>query len=214
MSAERPERPAEVALDHADHADAVEGHTDIAVASVNVEGTEIECSSRNATKLGVGMLTVRRRVRVALFSTGDEIVEPGTTRPAPALFDANRYLLAGLIERLGGVMLASGYAAAVIGLVGIPSGKRMLAWAAPVGRMAFSNYLGQSLILGWIFYGYGFGLFGRTSVTAALAIGLCVYAAQAGISAWWLRRYRYGPVEWLWRSLMYGAWQPMALRGA
>ncbi|MEA2823295.1 MAG: uncharacterized protein QOJ86_5299 [Bradyrhizobium sp.] len=118
------------------------------------------------------------------------------------------------IERLGTVVLASGYAAAVIGLAGIPSGQRMLAWAAPVGRMAFSNYLGQSVILGWIFYGYGFGLFGRSSVTAALAIGLCVYAAQVGISAWWLRRYRYGPVEWLWRSLMYGSRQPMALRGA
>jgi uncharacterized protein len=118
------------------------------------------------------------------------------------------------IERLGTVVLASGYAAAVIGLAGIPLGKRMLAWAAPVGRMAFSNYLGQSVILGWIFYGYGFGLFGRASVTTALAIGLCVYAAQVGISAWWLRRYRYGPVEWLWRSLMYGSRQPMALRRA
>ncbi|MEA2890520.1 MAG: uncharacterized protein QOI05_1313 [Bradyrhizobium sp.] len=118
------------------------------------------------------------------------------------------------IERLGTAVLASGYAAAVIGLAGIPSGKRMLAWAAPVGRMAFSNYLGQSVILGWIFYGYGFGLFGRASVTAALAIGVSVYAAQVGISAWWLRRYRYGPVEWLWRSLMYGSRQPMALRRA
>jgi uncharacterized protein len=118
------------------------------------------------------------------------------------------------IERLGTVVLASGYAAAVIGLAGIPLGKRMLAWAAPVGRMAFSNYLGQSVILGWIFYGYGFGLFGRSSVTTALAIGVSVYAAQVGISAWWLRRYRYGPVEWLWRSLMYGSRQPMALRRA
>ncbi len=51
--------------------------------------------------LGLAELTVRRRVRVALFSTGDEIVEPGTVRPRAALFDANRYLLAGLIERLG-----------------------------------------------------------------------------------------------------------------
>jgi molybdopterin molybdotransferase len=46
---------------------------------------------------------VRRRVRVAVFSTGDEIVEPGTVRPGASLFDANRYLLAGLIERLGAV---------------------------------------------------------------------------------------------------------------
>jgi len=54
-----------------------------------------------AAAVGLTALDVFRRVRVAVFSTGDEIVEPGMPRPAPALFDANRYLLAGLIERLG-----------------------------------------------------------------------------------------------------------------
>jgi molybdopterin molybdotransferase len=54
-----------------------------------------------AAAVGITALPMRRRVRVALFSTGDEIVEPGKPRPAAALFDANRYLLAGLIERLG-----------------------------------------------------------------------------------------------------------------
>jgi uncharacterized protein len=114
-----------------------------------------------------------------------------------------------VIERLSGLLLALGYAATVIALVSVPTGKRMLAWAAPVGRMAFTNYFCQSLIFGWIFFGYGFGLFGRVSVATALAIGVVVCVAQVGISAWWLRRYRYGPIEWLWRSLMYGTWQPM-----
>jgi len=54
-----------------------------------------------AAAVGLTMLTVHRRVRVAVFSTGDEIVEPGAARSAAALFDANRYLLAGLLERLG-----------------------------------------------------------------------------------------------------------------
>ncbi len=54
-----------------------------------------------AAAVGLTGVAVRRRVRVAVFSTGDEIVEPGSPRPAAALFDANRYLLAGLIERLG-----------------------------------------------------------------------------------------------------------------
>jgi len=112
-------------------------------------------------------------------------------------------------RRLGGVVLAAGYAASIVGLASVPAGQRMLAWAAPVGRMALTNYLGQSLILGWIFYGYGFGLFGKLSVSTAFTIGVVVYAMQAAISAWWLGRYRYGPVEWLWRSLMYGSWQPM-----
>ena len=54
-----------------------------------------------AAAVGLTGLDVFRRVRVAVFSTGDEIVEPGTPRPAPALYDANRYLLAGLLDRLG-----------------------------------------------------------------------------------------------------------------
>jgi molybdopterin molybdotransferase len=54
-----------------------------------------------AAAVGLTHLAVRRRVKVALFSTGDEIVEPGGPRPAAALYDANRYLLAGMLERLG-----------------------------------------------------------------------------------------------------------------
>jgi molybdopterin molybdotransferase len=54
-----------------------------------------------AAAVGLTSLNVRRRVRVALFSTGDEIVEPGSPRPAAALFDANRYLLQGMLDRLG-----------------------------------------------------------------------------------------------------------------
>ena len=76
--------------------------------------------------------------------------------------------------------------------------------------MAFTNYLAQSLIFGWIFYGYGLGLFGRLGAAEALAVGVAVYVAQVLFSAWWLGRYRYGPVEWLWRTLMYGAIQPMS----
>ena len=80
--------------------------------------------------------------------------------------------------------------------------------------LTLSPRLTQSLVLGWIFYGYGLGLFGRLSVVAAFAIALVLYAAQIVFSAWWLRRYRYGPVEWLWRSLMYGKRQPMAVTAA
>jgi uncharacterized protein len=115
---------------------------------------------------------------------------------------------------LGGVVLACGYAAIIMACVSFPAGEMLLAWAAPVGRMAFTNYLTQSLVLGWIFYGYGLGLFGRLSVVAALAIALVLYAAQIAFSACWLARYRYGPVEWLWRSLMYGKRQPMAMGAA
>ena len=88
----------------------------------------------------------------------------------------------------------------------------MFAWAALLGRMAFTNYLAQSLIFGWIFYGYGLGLFARIGVTAALALAICVYAGQVIASGLWLRHYRFGPVEWAWRSLMYGSLQPLSRR--
>jgi uncharacterized protein len=75
--------------------------------------------------------------------------------------------------------------------------------------MAFTNYLLQSLIFCWIFFGYGLGQFGRMSATMAFALGVAVYAAQMALSRRWLAHYRFGPVEWLWRTLMYGQAQPM-----
>jgi uncharacterized protein len=112
-------------------------------------------------------------------------------------------------EPLGTIALALGYGAAILGIARFERGKRLLGWAAPLGRMAFTNYVAQSVIFGWIFYGYGLGLFGRLGITEALTIGIAVYIAQVRFSTWWLRHYRYGPLEWLWRTLMYGVRQPM-----
>ena len=113
------------------------------------------------------------------------------------------------LERLSTVLLAGGYAATIVWAASKASGRKLLAWAAPIGRMAFTNYLMQSVIFGWVFYGYGLGLFGKLEVAAALAIGIGVYILQVVFSAWWLRRFLYGPVEWLWRSAMYGTRQPL-----
>lgn len=112
-------------------------------------------------------------------------------------------------EAFGAVVLAFGYGAAVIAVASLPAGRRILGWASPVGRMAFTGYLAQSVILGFIFYGYGFGLFGRMGVAAALLLVAAIYVAQAVFSSWWLQRFYYGPVEWLWRRLTYGSAQPM-----
>jgi len=75
--------------------------------------------------------------------------------------------------------------------------------------MAFSNYILQSVIFGFIFYGYGLGQFGRMSASSAFLLGVIVYLAQVVLSAIWLRRFRFGPLEWLWRTLMYNRAQPM-----
>jgi uncharacterized protein len=75
--------------------------------------------------------------------------------------------------------------------------------------MALSNYLLQSLVCTFIFYGYGLGLFGRVGAAVGLALTIVIYACQLPLSVWWLRRFQYGPAEWLWRSLTYGQAQPM-----
>lgn len=74
---------------------------------------------------------------------------------------------------------------------------------ASVGRMALSNYLLQSILATLIFYNYGLGLYGKISPTVGLILTIGIFLVQIRISAWWFERYRYGPVEWLWRVLTY-----------
>jgi uncharacterized protein len=102
------------------------------------------------------------------------------------------------------IPLAFAYAAAV--LLWLRPG-RLGAFAA-AGQMALTNYLTHSVVLGFIFYGYGFGLFDRTGPAAGFAMACALFAVQLFVSVMWLRRYRFGPVEWVWRSLTYGRRQP------
>jgi uncharacterized protein len=70
-----------------------------------------------------------------------------------------------------------------------------------VGRLALSNYLMQSLICGFIFFGYGFGLYGRLPPVTTIGIVVIVWALQIFLSQLSLRRFQIGPIEWLWRRL-------------
>src|SRR5262249_1757521 len=72
---------------------------------------------------------------------------------------------------------------------------------APVGRMALSSYVLQTLVGTWVFFGFGLGLLGLFGNSVTLPLGAVVFAAQVGACRWWLRRFRFGPLEWLWRSL-------------
>lgn len=123
--------------------------------------------------------------------------------------------LAGAVAGVLGVTpLAAGYVAAVTLLLRHDGWRRRLSAFAPVGRMALSNYLAQTVVCLLVFYGYGAGLIGRTGPAAALLVALAVFAAQVAWSPWWLARFHFGPVEWVWRSLTYGAAQPMRVRPA
>lgn len=88
-------------------------------------------------------------------------------------------------------------------------GAEQLRFLAPVGQMALTNYLAQSLIGTTLFYGYGGGLYDQVGPTLTLGLVLVIFTLQLFLSQAWLKQYRFGPMEWLWRSLTYGVWQPL-----
>ena len=81
--------------------------------------------------------------------------------------------------------------------------RKVLSVLAPVGRMALTNYLLQTAICVTLFYGYGFGLFGKFGALSSTLIALAIFAAQIILSSLWLRYFAYGPMEWIWRQLTY-----------
>jgi uncharacterized protein len=70
--------------------------------------------------------------------------------------------------------------------------------------MALTKYLMQSVLSVALFYGVGLGLMGRVGSLAAAGLATAIFAGQCVLSTFWLRRYRFGPVEWTWRALAYG----------
>lgn len=106
--------------------------------------------------------------------------------------------------------LAIGYAAG-FALLWARGRGGLLEWAAPAGQMALTNYLMQTVIQSVLFYGWGFGLIGKFGLIFTIPFTLVIFAVQVAYSRWWLAHFRFGPVEWLWRSLTYGRAQPMRL---
>jgi uncharacterized protein len=101
------------------------------------------------------------------------------------------------------------YASSIILLAQRAAWKKCLAPLAAVGRMALSNYLFQSLVFTTFFYSYGLGLYGKLGPALLSVLSVFIFALQILLSRWWLRRFRFGPAEWLWRTLTYGKLQPM-----
>ena len=112
--------------------------------------------------------------------------------------------LLGVLPNLAPVCLALAFAATVLYAVEFTRARAPLRAFAAIGRMAFTNYIAQSVVFGLVFFGYGLGQFGSLRPAPVFAMGLAMYVAQVRLSRLWLRRYRFGPIEWLWRTLMYG----------
>jgi uncharacterized protein len=103
--------------------------------------------------------------------------------------------------------LGSFYAASVVLATENRTWRHRLGPLGAVGRMALTNYLLQATIL--VPVCLGFGLFDRVTPTLGLVMALAVWSVQVPASVWWLKRFRFGPAEWVWRSLTYGSPQPM-----
>jgi uncharacterized protein len=101
------------------------------------------------------------------------------------------------------------YAAALTLLTQRSSWRRRLEPLAAVGRMPLTTYLAQCIVLTVLFYGYGLGWYGRFGLTEMFVITFILFPLQMAFSIYWLSRFRFGPAEWLWRSLSYGSAQPM-----
>jgi len=125
-----------------------------------------------------------------------------------------RGLIHTILYALGVTPLGLGYAS-LFGLAWTSArGRAVLGVLAPVGRMALTSYLTQSIIGIVLFYDIGFGLGGRVGPALLWPLAAVILAAQTAFSTVWLRRYRFGPAEWVWRSLTYRAHQPMRIERA
>ncbi|MGH9651798.1 MAG: DUF418 domain-containing protein, partial [Terriglobales bacterium] len=144
--------------------------------------------------LGVGVLAF----------AGRELLLTERAKSAPSF--AQRMTL-GLLWSAHAWGLAACYASTLLLLLQRRAGARWLAPLGAVGRMALTNYLLQAAII--VPVCVGFGLFGRVTPSLGIILALAVWSAQVPASVWWLRRFRFGPAEWVWRSLTYGHLQPM-----
>jgi len=109
----------------------------------------------------------------------------------------------------GSLGIAAGWIGLVMLLCRVNAAALIRGPLAAVGRMALSNYLAQSVLCGVIFYGWGLGYYGHFGYAGQLLIVTGIWAMQLVWSPLWLSAFRFGPMEWLWRSLGYWRLQPM-----
>ncbi|HEX8114618.1 MAG TPA: DUF418 domain-containing protein, partial [Kofleriaceae bacterium] len=113
-----------------------------------------------------------------------------------------------VVSRLALLAQVAMYVAGIVLLMQRPAWRRVLVVIAPVGRMPLTTYLMQSLICTSLFYGWGLA-WTTPPPAACVGLGLAIFAVQIVIAHAWLRWFRFGPAEWLWRSIVYWRLQPM-----
>ncbi|MDE2761377.1 MAG: DUF418 domain-containing protein [Gemmatimonadota bacterium] len=151
-----------------------------------------------------------RRMLVFGLGAGLPLAAAGTMYKIRVDFAWERTMFAGgLFNYVGSAGVCLGYVALVMLVVKGGRLPRLQERLAAAGRMALTNYIAQSLICGLVFYGHGLGLFERVGGPGQVAIVVGIWVLQLIWSPWWLARFRFGPLEWLWRSASYMRRQPM-----
>ncbi|MGY0618703.1 DUF418 domain-containing protein [Lysobacter sp. A378] len=160
----------------------------------------------------IGQQQVHRRLWVSLVWSGGLAglaltaaslaidSDPGGTRPS------GEQVVAMTLHMAGAPLMSLAYVAVVVLALHRATWLRVF---APAGRMALTQYLAQSVIGTLVFYGYGLGLWGEVPRAWQVLGVLLVFGAQLLVSHWWLGRFRYGPLEWLWRAFTYWQWPTM-----
>lgn len=115
----------------------------------------------------------------------------------------------GVLWLPGSHILSAGYMSGLALIFLHADWRKFLQPFAAVGRMALTDYLMQSVVCTLFFYSYTTGLFGRIGPAWGLVPTIVLYSGQVLFSNWWLSRYRFGPMEWLWRGMTYGKFPTM-----
>ena len=127
----------------------------------------------------------------------------------PTVFNSWSFLGA-FTHTAGGISFSLFYATSFILLISKGKIHKFAQQISAVGRMALTNYLLHSIICTTLFLSYGFGLMGKIEIWQGILLTIVIYALQIPFSNWWLSKFKYGPFEWLWRSLTY--WKIQAFR--
>ncbi|MGX1930171.1 DUF418 domain-containing protein [Flagellimonas sp. 2504JD4-2] len=120
--------------------------------------------------------------------------------------------ISALLLEFGVLALSMSYLSALVLLYFKTGFSKQLAYLAPLGRMALTNYLMQSVCIIVVFYGVGLNQLGKIGTFYCLVATILIFGLQIAISKWWLSKFKFGPMEWLWRSLTYGKWQRFRIR--
>jgi uncharacterized protein len=166
--------------------------------------------------LKLGVFTGRRSAMlywlfvVAGLLIGVPIAWYGTMRDFATSWDMRQsFFLNYQYNYWGSLLVGLGWVGGVMLLCRSPKLKTLTTPISAVGRMAFTNYILDTLICTSIFYGFGMGLYGKMSRVGQIEVVVAIWALQLVVSTAWLRYFRFGPLEWLWRSLTYRQLQPL-----